>query len=164
MEPNSSRPWIFLWIDILKLSSFFSSWTFLTQLRVPPAPLAFLIQFLSPVYEEFLDSAIFNVKIKYPSLNKFFEPCVANWQTFQCWHVPLLFSSNPFNGQTSYIFTWVASEKPSIMIFFLANIIICLAFNLVPGDLLPLYLSPSLWRPSSPVYLSWWSFLCQYMW
>ena len=65
-----------------------SSWTFLTQLRVPPAPLAFLIQFLSPVYEEFLDSAIFNVKIKYPSLNKFFEPCVANWQTFQCWHIP----------------------------------------------------------------------------
>ena len=30
------------------------------------------------------------------------------------------------------LFTWVATEKPNIMIFFLANIIICLAFTLSP--------------------------------
>ena len=41
---------------------------------------------------------------------------------------PFLFFFEPFNGQTSYIFT----EKPCIMIFFLANIIICLAFTLSP--------------------------------
>ena len=45
---------------------------------------------------------------------------------------PFLFFLEPFNGQTSYIFTWVATEKPCKMIFFLANIIICLAFTLSP--------------------------------
>ena len=59
---------------------------------------------------------------------------------------PLLFSSNPFNGQTSYILTWAASEKPSIMIFFLAN------YHMP-------CLHPCSWRSSSPVSFSWWTFL-----
>ena len=89
MEPSSSRLWIFLWIDILTII-FLLHGHFWTQTNcVPPAPLASLIQFLSPVYQEFLDSAIFNVKIKYPSLNQFFETCcLLYWQTFLCWHIP----------------------------------------------------------------------------
>ena len=48
-----------------------------------------LFCYLGKHSKDILESAIFNVKIKYPSLNQFFEPCcLLYWQTFLCWHIP----------------------------------------------------------------------------
>ena len=48
-----------------------------------------LFCYLGKHSKDILESAIFNVKIKYPSLNQFFETCcLLYWQTFLCWHIP----------------------------------------------------------------------------